>query len=873
MANLLVSASLSKAAQTILSLWFTLFVLTSHASTVSPVGDNTVFRAGSGDINDILVTDTKNSNDTSFNRLTDFRVDRPLTIYNGARTSDATTYADAAKIIVISASNISLNSKIEIVGPPADILFISTGSIPLSCSNCSFTNAGRVTLAHGSYDNTYNVGNISSRASGGVSIHNLSAPGILSLEVIAETINVTGTLDINLRADIHPEGGMVVHEQGAKIVGSGGVNLYPGRFSIRYQDLLLNSMSAYGGLNFSGHINAASIAITSPKNINIPNGSKLNTLSDALSSSTRNGEFYAPLEGIFLSTLKSTSANINISGILTTDNSISLKSHNDISLNSSSQVIAKSTELIANNVVSTQGLVQTTNFDVAPAHYRNTGNISAQTILVSASTAISNGYGGIMKAKKVTLSSPAGTIINGSRSNKINYGDVNNFTLDVDLTASVWGVKSHVSSSGTSASKLSAHILANEIYIDSHKFENINPYAIQRPNLTAWDQGISVNNSASNRVSIQAENVLKIKAAHYALNSSAILGLNQEGDFHLNTPKFSNERYHMAADIFKYTQLLLSDDKARQHDSIDTGDITRITWYAPPGRLYSFGEFKFNHIAENTKAEFINEFSYFEVFKDLYFYKANVKTLGLETSQLPTGAEIQQIRACLTFQHCPSTTIMTNAEAETLFSVRGNIYGINPNNPSQSDLTIDNINVYDAQVKTLADAYLAQFYVNDYNDLFYSYVVKSSIDNSVLTALVEECRKIYIQVDKHLELVCDTKTITKDFTEELTDQASNNEYKDTGYTYNQISAAIMNYIAQLSVDGFYDQVSAHSNNLVNFDYDPATKRLTINYSQSVTYFDETAPKPGNKPGIGAIVTQTKGITIHPLFSILVPYIK
>ena len=819
------------------------FVASSFASVITPINDEVLFTASTDHIDDILVTAIKNSeNNISFNELADFNVTKPLTIYNGVRTSDATDYSDAADTIFISANLVALSSHIKIIGAPADLVIISLSNTPITCTNCSFSNAGRVTLAHGTYSDSDNIGNIIAKPSGSISINGLAAPGVLSLEVIAETINISGTIDTNLRADTHPEGGLVINEQGAKVVGSGGVNIYSGKTTIAYQNLKIESAINAGSLNLSGNINSASINITSPNSINIPQASKLNTLSDVLSSSTRNGQFYAPLEGIFLTTIKNIGASINISGSLATDNSISLKSHNNINLNSSSKTIANKLELLATGVITTNGIMQVSSYDVAANEYRNTGNIQAKTVLVQAVNNIFNSYGGKIQAKNLTFSTPNGSVVNGSRDTKISYEHSMSLPLSVDLTTSLWGIKNLVNATGATSNNLSAHILANEIYIKSKTLENINPYHIDRPTDTAWDEGIAVNNVYSNRVSIQAENMLKIVATESVLNSSALIGLNQEGSFHVNTPKFSNERYHLSVETFKYTQLTLSDNESRKHDVIKTGDATKVTSYSPPGRMYSFGDFKFNHVNPAAQSEFINEFSYFEAFKDLYFYKADVKTLGLETGIRFQGASLQTIRSCIIFQHCLNEATTTSAESETLFSVRGNVYGIDPSIPSQSDLTIDNINTLEVETQHAIEAFLAQFHIGNRSTDIYSYIRQSSVNGDILTATLIECEKKAIIADGgHYEHVCNSRELTQNISTLIDDITANNDYENTGYTYQQLKNAIEKYVEGLppvfKTHGYF-KLTSREVSLKGFDYDSSNDKMTVLYKEVTHYLAE-----------------------------------
>ncbi len=235
---------------------------------------------------------------------------------------------------------------------------------------------------------------------------------------------------------------------------------------------------------------------------------------------------------------------------------------------------------------------------------------------------------------------------------------------------------------------------------------------------------------------------------------------------------------------------------------ITSGNITKITEYSPPARLYSFGELRFNHVSDNSKAEFINEFSYFEAFEDLYFYKSDVKTLGLETGTALTSVQLKSLKRCLIQLRCEQSYTTTSAEAETLFSVHGNIFGINPELPSLSDLTIDNVGGITTQIEAAVKDYLAQFIYGSHTDTEYSYVQKSSIDidNDVLLATVITCREEWVDEGgsfRYRDEVCSTNNINRSISELVDIISEGNEFNGTGYTYNQLEIAANAYIEQL----------------------------------------------------------------------------
>jgi|GEM_PF-6356510 len=885
----------------LLAVTFSLFITNVFASNIT---SGSGFAAEQHGENGILTIADKNEvSNLSYNEYQNFNVLQPLIIYNGSnvKSTDKISTADAAELIIIESSVVQLNSNIKIIGAPADLLIISNGTTPVNCNNCSFSNVGRLTIAHGVYlkDGHYagdiNTNNINSK----VEINGLTAPGVLSVELIGKTVNVSGTIDTNLRADNHPNSGMIINEQGNKVIGSGGVNIYTGPLEIGYNDLHLKKIYSptygsgftSGNFTFSGTINSASIAITSPTTVTIPDGSKLNTLSDALSSSTRNGQFYAPLEGIFITTMKNAGANINIEGALTTDNSIALKSREDINIANTGNIV------LANGAVSINGLIQTTTFINDSESYKNTGNVSASDITVTTQNNLMNGEGGKLNANNVTLTSidksvfnsygaeikastanffaEKGSVINGSKTNVKNYDSTaESLSMSLDSNQIEWGIKPTSTPTGIQTSNLSAHILANTINIKTKHLENINPYSLAKPTGDAWNSGISVNTANSNQVSIQAENQFNIIATNYILNSSAIIALNQNGSFNINSPKFINERYHIKADAFKVTELILSDNNPRTYDSINSGVQTQIINYSPPARLYSFGELKFNHTDSSLQAEFYNVYSYFEAFKNLYFYKTDVHTLSVETSTSLTSNDLDDVRQCIILRRCTQTYTKTSAEAETLFSVHGNVYGVNPDLPSESNFTSDTVNISDEQTLDLVNEYFAVFASGTHSDDIFSYIKTLNVneEDDVATATITTCRTVYISADGgHPITYCSDEDMSVSINQLLDPIVNNNEFNGTEYTYNQLLAAATLYVQTLPLmDASGNVVSILPNAVTTPDIYKRARTVvavTTNNDEITIVFTQHQFRYRGGPAV-----PDYNLTHTTLFSTLVPYI-
>jgi len=813
------------------------------------------------DIADILLINPKNEQHISFNYFDTFNIqNNKLTIYNGASSFESVTNSESAAVIVIVSNSIAISNDVEIIGSPADVLFITNTGGNIICNDCSFKNINRLTIANATFSDSESIGSLNT-TNGSVTINNLSAPGIQSLEVISKYINTTGTIDTNLTAHEHPEGGMIISENGPLIVGSGGVSLYSGNVSVNYKDLMLNTITKTSPLDINANINAATLGVFTANTINIPQNVRLSTISDAISTSSRRistlsgaleNKFYAPLEGIFLTTLKDSTADINVSGTLLTDNKLSIKSNRHINMTSQSRLISATTEFLARNTLTNKGLIQTTRFDASAQNSINNGSIAATEVMIHVDNNIFNSFGGNITANKITLKSTSGYVINGSRSDKINY-NTSILPLSVDLSAVNWGISTNVSSTGVLSNHLAANILANEIYIEAPQIENINPYTKIKLTNENWDTGISINSSSSSQVSIQAETKIHLIASNYILNSSAIMGVNQHnGEMSINTPKLSNERYSLTTQLQSYNQVLYSDNASRQHDVINSGTVTEITTYSPPGRIFSFGQFRFSDgIENNIKAHFINEFSYFEIFQNAYFHETEIKTLGLSLGYNFSSTEARGIRQCNTYGVCSQNEqYVVHAEAETLFSIKGNLLGIDESIPS-SDLSVDNADVLSAHIQILIEAYLETYNyrrTGSYVEGQYGYTQNESFSGDILTFTSIQCTP-NSNTSGGGSGGCSQNVLTKSISELLDAATDDNEHEETGYTNAQIEAAAVSYVKTLpkvNTENSTLPYNSNDNQLVSVIND-SSQDITIIYNEKYYSFFHGYGTPTNQP--------------------------
>ncbi|MCE9687168.1 hypothetical protein LZP73_13295 [Shewanella sp. AS16] len=792
--------------------WLSIFSQTVSASVFQlPSSNKSTKVISQSDSNVDILVPALGNNGVSFNLFTDFKITgRKLVIYNDSRRLDSRGESEIARVIIIESPNIQLSEQIEILGSPADILFVTRASNKtLSCNDCSFGNVGRVTMAVAGFNVASSivsdgvVGNLTTLPGGVIEVSNLSAPGAQSLEFIGDSILTSGNIDINLRADIHQNGGYIVSPKGASIVGAGGISIYKGRMSVRYQDLqVIDVEPTTGELSIAGNLRATTIGIVSSNAINIAKNAGLSTLSDMIATSNRESGLYVPIEGIYIQTLSrdtNSGPSVIVNGKLASDGSVSVKSLKNIDL--LSPVVTNELTLISKGDILNKGHVQAALVDISSNKLINNGVISASKVNVDTDKSIFNSFGGQIKANDVVLKSRNGFVVNGSRTQYMSFPDLPSvLPISTNITSLTQGVYYDLAESGSIGSNLSAHISANRLSIDAKAFENINPYSIVKPSSADWSSGIIVNNQLSSQVSIQAENKLEIKASSYVLNSSAIIGLNQGGTLVVNSPKLSNERYRMQMESYVYNQTVMSSSKSREFDSAKVGTTTKVIAYSPPARFYSFGEFRFSdgNDADVIDEEFINELSYFEVFADAHFHQTEIKTIGLEVSEEYDYSSLYDVRNCLMYRTCDGEHVTTLAEAETLFSVSGNVYGLDKSIASQTDLEVANINVRQAKEIEVIQRYLAPFfYQNDDHD--YGTVKHSEVQGDMLTGERVICKKkVYKGWGANAVYSdCEVKAFQVSITWLLSEEAKDRELGNTGYTPAQFDEASRKYVDSL----------------------------------------------------------------------------
>ncbi|TVZ37138.1 hypothetical protein P886_1479 [Alteromonadaceae bacterium 2753L.S.0a.02] len=808
----------------------TLWVDTALASTLIPsYPEDTKVLINPNAESDYITLNKANASGISVNVFSDFSVSGKALrlLHGGLQDADY----QPAKLIVIKSSRITIESTVELVGESANVLFIDTDSATtsnLSCIACAFKNFGRITLASATTQNDItntisNLGKLSTFSGSTVSIDGLKTNGAHSIEIIAERVNTLGEIDTNIRGNLDVNGGYTVVPNGSKVIAVAGINLYLGTAALDYETLNVTSHTSTSPYNaeqvIDGSWKGAMINIIASSPIRLKQSASLSTDSDLLATSMHDGEFNALLEGIYLQTNRENYGNIRLDGAITTDNLIQIIAQGELNISGHLQshradVFAKGAIQLTNNAE-----IRANVTTIGSDWFSNMGSIRSSALNVETQKALYNHFGGELSGDVITLVSLDGTVINGSRTDKLYMpSDLPAVYLDPEFKGNdKYGVYQSVSSeAGAIQSNLSASITGNEINIKAIRFENINPYGITKSQSETWDQGITLQVGKSRRVSVLAESALKINASAYVLNSSAVIGLNQSGSLDINTPLLMNQRYRVEAMLAVYSKesFDLSGVTATASKTNVNEIETYLTAYSPPGVFYSFGELNFSDGIENNAedADFINQFSFVEVLSDSNFHESQLHSIGLAMAARPLLG-FDPVRCAV--YGCSASSYVSLIESETLTSFGGNVYGIS------SDLTVQTVNqLEDASKQAIVDEFVAkrreevayeQTFINPTSvggDVYqhhylYKWEVVSNGVSELLVLTVNRCTKIEYY-SGNISSTCVPYIEQYDLQAMLSEEAGGNLINGLPWTGDEVAAKAKVFIEGTSHSGSLD---------------------------------------------------------------------
>ncbi|RYZ94592.1 MAG: hypothetical protein EOO68_19955, partial [Moraxellaceae bacterium] len=550
---------------------------------------------------------------------------KTLKIINTSNPDPLAGAKSPAKLIVIESAYINLASTIEIVGETADLLLISNASSTnFKCTSCTFKNVGRLTLAHGIAKNVNSsmtaVGQIDlGSVSGNMVISYLAAPGVASLELMSNYLELQSTINTNQRASNHPAGGFELNPYGTRTIASGGINIYTSDMAVTYENARIATIRPNDRLiTLGGQLTAASVNIKSAAPLILE--TDISTRGDALANSVYRGAVVPVIEGVVINTIageKSQISHLTINKEINTDGVLSINASGNVNVNA--HVWANQFHVTAMGKTTQRATLKTDIASISAASFENNGLMRASMVNVYAEDEIQNRFGGAIFSDAVNLVSQRSYVRNGSllpyrpaseslvllQPDQSTTTDLSTFALENLNT--VGAIK---------VADLGARIVGKNIQISAaNNVENINPYFVFTKNASDWVAGIPFDADLASRVAVLAENSLKITAGKYLINSSAVMAVNsyspattENGSavsatacnsiplvgavvtpFYIDAQNVANERYMVKA-------LIDTDIKPptpTQSGSLTTTEesknlVSNLYVYSPPGIMFSF---------------------------------------------------------------------------------------------------------------------------------------------------------------------------------------------------------------------------------------------------------------------------------------------
>lgn len=641
----------------LISLWVVFSSANANASAIdiADSGNNDA-KLVTAESSDMLIPSIPNSDGNSYTKLTSFTVDRPLKIINSTGTHSSLKSAPA-KLIIIDATSADLRNSIEIVGETADLLiFVNSNTANLSCTNCSFANIGRATLATAgvAFDSAFNPGNLTPTTAN-LQINGLSTDGVASVELIGNKVYLNGNINTQARGSRLSDGSYQLNSAGGLIIGAGGVNVFSG-LVIAYPTLSVVGSDANSSLEFTNlaRISSQAVHIATAKPFRLLG--TVTTKSDATTAINYRGKLSAVEESINIYSFGS-GGTLSIEGALYSDKLVDLRSASDVTLSgvinaagliafageekklmhgaSGSLILpgraakwlvsrADNTDMVglaecSEKPLKANGLIDEANAYLCLSAFlsggsvENNGSIKGRNVLVAAIGDVQNRYSGRIVADNIQLSSQKGFIRNGSQYPFRPIADAPKFLAPIDPNNIPLGTVTINDTLFLSAQKdaqkvdTSAFIIGKNVILSaSGNIENINPYLELTTDTELWRNGVVFSPVESARVQMIAEDNLKIESDSYILNSSAYMGVSKPGGvFYASAPSIANQRYTAQAVVQPFN---------RDASSVNNKGLeAALMVYSPQGAIYSFAELQFQL---GTLGSFVNNSSYFEVLND-----------------------------------------------------------------------------------------------------------------------------------------------------------------------------------------------------------------------------------------------------------------
>ncbi len=661
-------------------------VSTSDALSIQEIEDGTI---------DIISLAPPNASGISINEFDSFEVEsKSLKLVNVPtyqNVNDEDQSVNAASLIVIRANNISLNNNVTLIGPAADIVFLTnTPSGSIECVNCSFNNFLRLGLlaAHGAdlTSDTSALGTLSAGLTSGAVIDGLYAPGVIGLDIFASGVALTGTIDTHTRAMTDTRGGYTHVAHGNLRIGSALTSLMIGDLEWDYEKHEVQAVNGYtGDYVLGGSIYSTGVKVSVAGDIEI--NTNIDTRTDLVSSVSYKGGAHIPIEEVEVYSFVDGAVQINQS--IVSGGLVKLAANDDLSIGSSSYIEAKKAELIAVDNIENLGDVNANHIALGGNAVVNEGNLYGdQLVEVWAETEVMNQYGGHVSADTVRMVSETSVVRNGSRtpfrSREIDAAGVlgilsHSYVADLNVTklGTYYSLNySPADATGvTMAASNTAHIDARRLEVRAVGFENINPYYQRVPEDETL---LYLSRERLNQVRVSVEDYMAIQASSYVLNSSAQLLQNgPAGTMGVHTAVFANERYRVETILDNYMTTEMSEGEIPWDDDASSTVMensefltTKTVAYSPPGSIVAMGNF------ENISTQsFLNNTAYVEIFGNATVDTPYIKDYGIENQALArndvTNIYFTDSYLGVIGTYSASTQAVDPNELDSLFYVHG----------------------------------------------------------------------------------------------------------------------------------------------------------------------------------------------------------
>ena len=477
-----------------------------------------------------------------------------------------------------------LEGKIEVIGSPADLVFIAKDGGDIFCNACQINNVNRLAFlaATGSMidaidsENIDEIGDLTTPPNGKVRIFSMIAPGAM-VDVLAYHFSLWGTIDTMVDEDANnpvrfvgdevgntdPSTGQFTSPaNGTGRIASGAVDIKYGDINWNYESNRVNTVTPSPTVNgLSGNIRSATVRITS---------SRLNwfftdidTRADRLATRMQNGQVVVPKEGVYIYTHNLNDSGLN--GDIKTNGPLQFVADNEIYWDNGLNIDANEIKVATTADFLNEAKIDTNKMEVSAQDFVNTGVImlpSNGQFLAQVEGNIINRSGTITgpefnesnnstNQSRIILSAKNGFVRNGlahvsdksdiktNRPVTLSNCDDNcetqmNPLHDIQNVMNVGAYYRYdIDTSLTQKGDVyvPSTLRANEILIDAINIENINPYYEISALITGSCPGYTLEVGTSdhcfvlsslykNQITIEAKSLLLFKARRAIINAS-----------------------------------------------------------------------------------------------------------------------------------------------------------------------------------------------------------------------------------------------------------------------------------------------------------------------------------------------------------------